>query len=318
MAAKQEIIVIGCGVSALSSGIRLLERYRVRIITQQMPPHTTSDIAAAFWKPFRIIHQDRVREWSKVSLDQFYQQSEIAGSGVSIATLIHLVGPEAGAPWWMDLVRLHRRASAEELPVGFVKGYAVEVAKIETPIYMPYLVSRFKELGGTIEIVDQPLKLADLYGKHRVIVNCTGLGAGNFCSDQKVFPIRGQVIRIAVKEIKCLIDYDIEPTYVVPRTNDCILGGTAQENDWNVAPNTKDAESILERCQKLSPALSEVKILDHKVGLRPGRREVRLELETITGTCTVVHNYGHGRAGFTLSWGCAQEVFELVTSIIDR
>jgi D-amino-acid oxidase len=46
------------------------------------------------------------------------------------------------------------------------------------------------------------------------------------------------------------------------------------------------------------------------VGLRPGRAEVRLEKELISGK-VIIHNYGHGGSGVTLSWGCAEEVVEL-------
>jgi D-amino-acid oxidase len=50
-------------------------------------------------------------------------------------------------------------------------------------------------------------------------------------------------------------------------------------------------------------------VLRHKVGLRPSRSAVRLERDG-----RVVHCYGHGGAGVTLSWGCADEVVELVGS----
>jgi D-amino-acid oxidase len=39
---------------------------------------------------------------------------------------------------------------------------------------------------------------------------------------------------------------------------------------------------------------------------------VRLEAERIGATC-VIHNYGHGGAGFTLSWGCAEGTADFVT-----
>ena len=49
-------------------------------------------------------------------------------------------------------------------------------------------------------------------------------------------------------------------------------------------------------------------------GLRPYRDQTfRLEPETI-GDKFVVHNYGHGGAGITLSWGCAQEIVDIVTA----
>jgi D-amino-acid oxidase len=48
-------------------------------------------------------------------------------------------------------------------------------------------------------------------------------------------------------------------------------------------------------------------------GVRPHRaKSYRLEPETI-GDKLVVHNYGHGGAGITMSWGCAQEVRDIIS-----
>jgi D-amino-acid oxidase len=38
---------------------------------------------------------------------------------------------------------------------------------------------------------------------------------------------------------------------------------------------------------------------------------VRLEKEKLRDGRTVIHNYGHGGSGFTLSWGCGENVFEI-------
>lgn len=51
------------------------------------------------------------------------------------------------------------------------------------------------------------------------------------------------------------------------------------------------------------------------VGLRPGRSEVRLELETEeigNKQLKIVHNYGHGGCGVTLCVGCAVDATKLV------
>ncbi|MEM7625036.1 MAG: FAD-dependent oxidoreductase [Planctomycetota bacterium] len=55
-----------------------------------------------------------------------------------------------------------------------------------------------------------------------------------------------------------------------------------------------------------TPDLSDGRILRRVAGIRPYRRgSYRLEYERV-GTKHVVHNYGHGGAGFTLSWGAAE------------
>src|SRR5262245_47420659 len=47
-------------------------------------------------------------------------------------------------------------------------------------------------------------------------------------------------------------------------------------------------------------------------GVRPYRNgSYRLEVERASGKF-IVHNYGHGGAGITLSWGCAVKVRDIV------
>ena len=89
-----------------------------------------------------------------------------------------------------------------------------------------------------------------------------------------------------------------------------ILGGVAQTNDWSLDVRMKDREYILEKCIKLIPELKNAEIIEDMVGLRPGRSEVRLEKEILFGR-PIIHNYGHGGSGVTLSWGCADDVVEL-------
>src|SRR6185369_12678591 len=97
------------------------------------------------------------------------------------------------------------------------------------------------------------------------------------------------------------------------RSNDCILGGTAEEGNWSLEPDPATAQAIIERCSRLAPEVKQSQVVEHLVGLRPGRKAVRLEAEPgPDNTSLVVHNYGHGGAGVTLSWGCADEVVEII------
>ena len=58
----------------------------------------------------------------------------------------------------------------------------------------------------------------------------------------------------------------------------------------------------------------EARVITERVGLRPCRPEVRLEAETLPGGRVLWHNYGHGGAGVTLSWGCARELTAALTA----
>jgi D-amino-acid oxidase len=104
-------------------------------------------------------------------------------------------------------------------------------------------------------------------------------------------------------------------TYIVPREDTVVLGGTAEVGSTELRPNLAIAEGIRRRCAALVPAVADARVLEHRVGLRPGRSAVRLEREDRGGN-VVVHCYGHGGAGVTLSWGCAAEVARLCTDAV--
>jgi D-amino-acid oxidase len=107
--------------------------------------------------------------------------------------------------------------------------------------------------------------------------------------------------------------------YVLPHGRHVIVGGTTEEGDWSTTPRPRTADRILRRAVDLVPALAGATVLGHRVGLRPLRPAVRLQTERSTGTDgsprTVIHCYGHGGCGVTISWGCASEVAEAVEAL---
>lgn len=316
-------LVLGSGVSGLTCGVRLLDAgFSVQIKAHTLPPDTTSNIAPAYWYPYKVAPRERVLGWAAFSYAKLSALSQVPGSGISMSSLLKLFEEPVDEPFWTSAVKTFRRARPEELPPGYADGFVTEVPRIETPVYMRYLENRFVELGGVVEkLGDEAASIEEVMNDAPVLINCAGLGAGKLCRDENTFPIRGQIVivkNIGLERITSVDSGRQAPIYIVPRDSDCILGGTAGENDWDMSVNPDTAEKIIEKCTAIEPALINAEILGHRVGLRPGRTEVRLELEELPGGRAVIHDYGHGGAGFTLSWGCAEEVLVLAEDFISE
>jgi D-amino-acid oxidase len=289
----------------------------VEIWTRDVPPHTTSNIAAAIWHPFKVFPVERALGWGQRSLDVFYDLAADAESGVVIREALEVYAGPVEEPWWRGCVSHFRFARADELPEGRPFGYVFETAQVETRIYLPYLMRRFEGLGGKI-VRREITNLADALSESLAVVNCAGLGTLAFLPDKELVPIRGQIIRVEKLPLERILldeeeDGEGNIAYVVPRSNDCILGGVAQVGNWSLEPDEATAQGIIERCALLAPEVREARIVEHLVGLRPGRSSVRLEKEQVPGGGSVVHNYGHGGGGVTLSWGCAEDVVRLLS-----
>ncbi|RIK37016.1 MAG: FAD-binding oxidoreductase [Chloroflexi bacterium] len=315
---NKPIAIIGSGVIGLTSAVRLLEQgFSVTIYARETPPHTTSDVAAAYWAPGALLGGERMRRWALESLAAFTKLAETPGSGVRFNLLYELSTEPLGVP---DLGPL---LHTEAVPPGRFpapwSGFGITVPQIDVPVYMPWLFQQVHILGG--QLVQADIRsLAELAGAHRLVVNCTGLGAHMLTGDD-LFPIRGQVIRIrkppSLPGEMLSAESHNEVTYIIPRSQDCLLGGTYHYGDARIQIDEEIAAGILTRCARFYPVLAEPDIIEHRVGLRPGRRAVRLEVERLGQGISVVHNYGHAALGHTLSWGCAAEVAALVQSQVN-
>ncbi|MEC7744144.1 MAG: FAD-dependent oxidoreductase [Candidatus Thermoplasmatota archaeon] len=305
-----EVRVIGAGVSGLSTGIRLLEAgFEVRIVASETSPNTVSDTAAAWWYPFLAEPLEKTNRWSSETFDELVRLMEGGLECITMRLGREYLEKRCEPPGWSSDIPHFRILESSEVADGYSFGWEIEAPVIEMPLYMPWLRSRFEELGGTLEIREVD-SVDDVDG--RVVINCTGIGAREFCGDETVVPVRGQVIYI--EQDPGFGRFDQQPetlTYTIPRRDVTVLGGTAQRGDWEMEIREEDTEYILGKCEALWPELDRSKIVGMAVGLRPSRYEVRLEAEEAVDR-TVIHNYGHGGAGVTLSWGCADEVVRLV------
>lgn len=310
------VLVIGAGVQGLTTGVVLAEQgHQVLIRTAGRLHETTSAAAGALWGPAMLRPADRVLRWVTESHAEF---TTLAGDGcgvhLSAGTMAARSDLGAELPPETRLLSDLRACAPEELPTGFASGYRATVPLIDMPRYLEHLLERFRAAGGQIALSPVPT-LAEAVEEARTVVNCTGVGARELVGDPSVRPVRGQQ---AVVRNPGIDEYFIELASgdefvgIMPHGDRLLLGGTAAEHDWDVRPTSSDTEGILRRCAEVEPKLHGVEVLEERVGLRPTRDAVRLEVEEFGGG-RIVHDYGHGSCGVALSWGCAFEAAALVT-----
>jgi D-amino-acid oxidase len=302
------VTVVGAGVVGLTCAVRLLqEGHRVDVLARDLPLETTSAVAAATWYPYRAFPSDRVLAWSARSYDAFAALAGVDRAGVTMRSGIEVFAAPQDEPWWRSAVPALDHVPP---PAGYGDAWTFVAPVVEMPVYLSWLASRVEELGGTIT----RLNLSALPVGPDVVVHCAGIGARLLAADASVGPVRGQVVHLSQVGLeRWYLDSSADLTYVVPRAHDIVVGGTAQEGEWSRTPSPEDAEAILARARRLVPELEAAAVLRHRVGLRPARPQVRVE-RAASGGSSVVHCYGHGGAGVTLSWGTADEVVDLVSA----
>jgi D-amino-acid oxidase len=332
---NKSVAIVGAGVSGLTCGVVFAERgHRTAIFAKEIGQQTTSGAAAALWFPYDVEPVDKVIPWALETFRTLIDLARNSDSGVSMIELRQFSHTEEiRIPDWAiplgarrlsavatALCRPADRSRGKRLDAArrlqdFRSGFSLNVPLMDTTIYLDCLTNRFLKADGQMTENVCFEKLEDVDPKYDLVINCAGIGARELVHDVELVPHRGQVAIVPqIKDLPYAVVCDDAPLmYAIPRRNDCVFGGTNELSDDLAVDSATSAKIVAECSHTLK--IEKPNILAERVGLRPFRKSgVRLERADLRDGRTVVHNYGHGGSGFTLSWGCAREVIGLATN----
>ncbi|XP_011407417.1 PREDICTED: D-aspartate oxidase-like [Amphimedon queenslandica] len=346
----RKVVVIGAGVIGLSVATHLLEKYKeditVTIIADKFSPNTISSDKSGGWifpplssaKTISPDNPDRVTKWVKGTFEKFSEicHSEECGEAGLSQAYGYLESREINFPFqpqvdlqglkfsWSKFVQGFQYLSVEEAQKQVFDCHTPLLAFttfiVPCPVYLPWLLKKFKGLGGVAE-ERKITNLSELAGSYDIVINCTGLGARELANDEQVYPVRGHIVTVSAPWIKQWVvrripDVKGKTAYAFPRVNEVLLGGSFDVNNEDLTVDQDEVDKILERCIKVIPSLAGAEIKATWAGVRPCRNGgIRLEREE-RQDFVLIHCYGHGGDGVSLSWGCAMEVGELVNETI--
>ncbi|XP_065082190.1 D-aspartate oxidase [Ochlerotatus camptorhynchus] len=326
------LCVVGAGVVGLTTALELQREFRnanITILADRFEQDTCSDVAAGLFRPgtsFSGPTEEITRKWISDAYnywDEIRKTAESSEAGVAqlSAYIFSSTDPAIVRNRYIeDILPVYRAATEQELtlcPGDWKYGSFYTTVLTECRLFQPWAAKKFLRSGG--RIVSQKIdSFQEVAGKYDVVVNCTGMGAKKLCTDFKLVPIRGQVIKVKAPWVKTAFyaDYD---TYIIPGIQGVTLGGCRNYDSYNEEVCRHDTAAIRERCEALLPSLKGAPVIREAVGLRPHRDPVRVEPEVVGVTgryVKVVHNYGHGGYGVTTSPGTAIYATKLVMEMV--
>lgn len=298
------ITVIGGGVMGLSAALRLAQRdHQVTVLSADPLTETTTTVAGGLIYPRHAEPADRVAGWTEVSVAEFHRLAEMPDTGVRFRPGTLLRRTERPLPPWGDAVGGMTRDTSVSAPYADALRFTSPL--VNTGRYVAWLDTELRRAGVGFER-RAVRALSDVKDDTDLVVNAAGLDAGRLAGDDTVRPARGQVVHVTDPGLtEWIVDED-DFSYVLPHGEHVVCGGTEEFGEDSLDPDPGTTKDILRRCATLLPGIEESEVLRVKVGLRPHRDEIRLDRDG-----DVIHCYGLGGVGVTLSWGCADEVADL-------
>ena len=308
------VTIVGAGVIGLSTGIRLAEHgHTVRTVTAHEPTATSSMAATgmvglAFAQPM-----DRVPGWERATITEMDAIRGGGDAGVRIERCLLGSRSTDARPPGIESWPGYRSARPDELPTGFPYGFWLNMTVVDMSRYLPYLADRYSAAGGVIEI-ERVESFDDLAGE--VVVNCAGIGARRLTGDATLTGQWGMHTVVDNPGIDfCFMEGppgQSEWVAWMPHGDKVLIGGIIDDDTGHPTPDVDTGTRLHAAAGHVEPRLTEAPILGYTSGIRPARPAVRVEEEPRPSGPRLIHNYGHGGLGVTLSWGCADAVTALL------
>ncbi|KAL8796207.1 MAG: hypothetical protein Q9182_007420, partial [Xanthomendoza sp. 2 TL-2023] len=333
--APPSVLIAGAGVSDLVTSWVLLDRgYDVTIVSKDFASFTnqqrlTSQIAGALWEfPPAVCGQHTDLLSLKKSKHRCMEAYHIWAAIASDPKLAALAGVQMRSSNFFSLAR-----HGIDPRYGAVDAYEHLAPVIDTDQCMKWLMLLVETKGAKFqtETITHGLftqeELLDRFSAD-VIINCTGLSALSLASDKTCYPLRGALIRVindgkdfpkVESSLAVTADAarDNKIVFIVPRNDNILLIGGIKR--------------MRARVEAFLPSLKNARVNPEypiAQGLRPAREtNIRVERELRTRSTLshgvsseeasrIIHNYGHGGSGWSLSFGCAADVASLVEEVL--
>ena len=313
----QRVTVVGAGVIGLTCAVRLAESgVPVDVLARDLPLETASGSAGGLWLP--ATSNERELGWAAVTLAEL-RAVEAAGAGASAGVRTapgHLLdGPAGSLPAWAARFADAVQLVPESAPaVGHPAGWRTRLPLAHPRRYLAWLRDRLVAAGGTLTRMALPALPA-----RGVVVDATGVAARALAADPSVRPVSTHVALLENPGLDAWWWDLTSPFSVLPHGDRIAVEGAGVEDDWSTTPDRAVGERLADRARELVPQLRGARLTGVRVALRPARPTVRLEAEHLPtdedADRVLVHCYGHGDLGLTLSWGCADDVLAEVNRL---
>ncbi|OOF93125.1 hypothetical protein ASPCADRAFT_508897 [Aspergillus carbonarius ITEM 5010] len=341
MTEKETIVVIGAGILGLTTALHLqsnLSPQQTILLCAREFPHSPESLnyasawAGAHFRPVLSSNPALAREDTQAQRTYTHftrLAAQEPGSGVqSLPGIEYLESPPAE---YLDAENIQKaygyldgfqQLQGEDLPKDVKWGAKYTTFAVNPPVYCAWLLRQFVLRGGetreyTVVDLREGFYLAE--GKRvRTVVNCSGLGMG----DKRAFIIKGQtcLVRNPCSVTITRQNSDGSWSFCIPRPlgGGTIVGGTKQPHNWDPNPSLETRAKLLANAAKWFPfeegSEKKFDVIRDIVGRRPAREGgIRIDAEKLSDDRgVIVHAYGAGGRGFELSWGIAEDVFNLM------
>lgn len=318
MTQKRKILVLGAGVSGLSTALALVRKGHDVTVWSKEPAGTSviSLAAYAMWVPVNFDSDDRILRWANATRAELERLAKDPAAGIVLRS-VFVLKEHQSEPWYANVAGFRHGKPGEYSP-EYADAHVVEQSPIIDPAkYLPYLVNEIATAGGAFQ-VRELASFADVPAEFDAVVNCTGLGARKLTGDTALTPERVQVVKVKANGFDKVVIGDEGPharACVVPHGDYIKLGGVFDGAVESLEIDDALTADIIRRCNAMVPGLN-VRIedvIEAQRGHRPERPPTwlpRVEADTLPDGRTLFHNYGHDGMGYLLSTAIAADIAE--------